>query len=45
MNSDRIGLTKKVTVAICGDAKMVSQQLLSKLSPKQVILIDRKEKI
>ena len=34
MNSDRIGLTKKVTVAICGDAKMVSQQLLSKLSPK-----------
>ena len=34
MNSDRIGLTKKVTVAICGDAKMVSQQLLSKLSSK-----------
>ena len=34
MNSDRIGLTKKVTVAICGDAKMVSQQLLIKLSPK-----------
>ena len=34
MNSDRIGLTKKVSVAICGDAKMVSQQLLSKLSPK-----------
>ncbi|RPG94873.1 MAG: sulfoacetaldehyde acetyltransferase [Candidatus Pelagibacter sp. TMED263] len=34
MNSDRIGLTKKVTVAICGDAKMVSQQLLSKLSLK-----------
>jgi len=34
MNSDRIGLTKKVTVAICGDAKMVSQQLLSKLSTK-----------
>jgi sulfoacetaldehyde acetyltransferase len=34
MNSDRIGLTKKVTVAICGDAKMVSQQLLAKLSPK-----------
>jgi sulfoacetaldehyde acetyltransferase len=33
MNSDRIGLTKKVTVAICGDAKMVAQQLLSKLSP------------
>ena len=34
MNSDRIGLTKKVTIGICGDAKLVSQQLLSKLSPK-----------
>ena len=34
MNSDRIGLTKKVTVGICGDAKISSQQLLSKLSPK-----------
>ena len=33
MNPDRIGLTKKVTVGICGDAKMVSQQLLEKLSP------------
>ncbi len=33
MNSDRIGLTKKVTVGICGDAKLVSQQLLEKLSP------------
>jgi sulfoacetaldehyde acetyltransferase len=32
MNSDRIGLTKKVTVGICGDAKLVAQQLLSKLS-------------
>jgi len=32
MNPDRIGLTKKVTVGICGDAKMVSQQLLDKLS-------------
>ena len=32
MNPDRIGLTKKVTVGICGDAKMVSQQLLNKLS-------------
>jgi sulfoacetaldehyde acetyltransferase len=32
MNSDRIGLTKKVTVGICGDAKLVSQQLLAKLS-------------
>ena len=32
MNSDRIGLTKKVTVGICGDAKLVSQQILEKLS-------------
>ena len=32
MNADRIGLTKKVTVGICGDAKQVSQQILSKLS-------------
>ena len=34
MNSDRIGLTKKVTVGICGDAKLVSQQLLEQLSSK-----------
>ena len=34
MNSDRIGLTKKVTVGICGDAKLVAQQLLNKLSSK-----------
>jgi len=32
MNSDRIGLTKKVTVGICGDAKLVAQQILNKLS-------------
>lgn len=32
INSDRIGLTKKVTVGICGDAKMVAQQLLAQLS-------------
>ena len=32
MNPDRIGLTKKVTVGIAGDAKLVSQQLLNKLS-------------
>ena len=31
INSDRIGLTKKVTVGICGDAKLVAQQLLNKL--------------
>ncbi len=34
INSDRIGLTKKVTVGICGDAKLVALQLLNKLSPK-----------
>ena len=33
MNSDRIGLTKKVTVGICGDAKLVAQQILDQLSP------------
>ncbi len=32
MNPDRIGLTKKVSVGIAGDAKMVSQQLLAKLN-------------
>ena len=34
MNPDRIGLTKKVTVGICGDAKLVAQQLLNKLLSK-----------
>ncbi len=33
MNSDRIGLTKKVSVGICGDAKRVAEQLLAQLSP------------
>lgn len=32
MNSDRIGLTKKVSVGIQGDAKMVAEELLAKLS-------------
>ncbi len=32
INSDRIGLTKKVTVGIQGDAKQVAEQLLEKLS-------------
>ena len=32
MNPDRIGLTKKVSVGICGDAKQVAQQILDKLS-------------
>ncbi|RDL46927.1 Sulfoacetaldehyde acetyltransferase [Ensifer sp. M14] len=33
INSDRIGLTKKVTVGICGDAKQVASQILDQLSP------------
>src|SRR5210317_246761 len=32
MNADRIGLTKKVTVAIQGDAKAVAEQLLDRLA-------------
>ncbi len=32
MNPDRIGLTKKVTVGISGDAKLVAKQILDKLS-------------
>ena len=32
INSDRIGLTKKVSVGICGDAKIVAQQILENLS-------------
>lgn len=31
MNSDRIGLSKRVTVGICGDAKLVAQQILAAL--------------
>jgi len=33
INPDRIGLTKKVTVGICGDAKAVATQILDQLSP------------
>ncbi len=33
INPDRIGLTKKVTVGICGDAKLVARQILDQLSP------------
>jgi sulfoacetaldehyde acetyltransferase len=33
INPDRIGLTKPVTVGICGDAKLVAQSLLKGLSP------------
>ncbi len=32
INPDRIGLTKKVTVGISGDAKLVAQQIIDKLS-------------
>lgn len=33
INSDRIGLTKKVAVGIQGDAKLVAEEILAKLSP------------
>jgi sulfoacetaldehyde acetyltransferase len=33
INADRIGLTKPVTVGICGDARQVAQQILSQLTP------------
>ena len=33
INPDRIGLTKPVSVAICGDAKLVAQQILAQLAP------------
>jgi len=33
INADRIGLTKKVSVGICGDAKQVARQILEKLGP------------
>ncbi|MEW9306857.1 sulfoacetaldehyde acetyltransferase [Labrys neptuniae] len=33
INADRIGLTKKVTVGICGDARQVAGQILAQLSP------------
>jgi len=32
INADRIGLTKKVAVGICGDAKMVAESILAQLS-------------
>ena len=34
INSDRIGLAKKISVGICGDAKLVAKQILAKLSSK-----------
>ena len=33
INADRIGLTKPVTVGICGDAKLVAKSLLAQLAP------------
>ena len=33
INADRIGLTKKVSVGIQGDAKLVAEQILEQLSP------------
>ena len=33
INADRIGLTKRVAVGICGDAKVVAERILAKLSP------------
>ncbi|HEV7368604.1 sulfoacetaldehyde acetyltransferase [Arenibaculum sp.] len=33
INPDRIGLTKKVSVGICGDAGQVARQILEQLSP------------
>ena len=45
MDPDRIGLTKKVTVGICGDAKMVSQQILEKLSNAEITRDERKNLI
>jgi sulfoacetaldehyde acetyltransferase len=33
INPDRIGLTKPVAVAICGDSKLVARQLLAQLAP------------
>ncbi|HWL68710.1 MAG TPA: sulfoacetaldehyde acetyltransferase [Geminicoccus sp.] len=34
INPDRIGLTKRITVGICGDAKQVAQAILDQLSPE-----------
>lgn len=34
MNGDRIGLTKQISVGICGDAKKVAEQILQKLPAK-----------
>jgi sulfoacetaldehyde acetyltransferase len=33
INADRIGLTKRIDVGICGDARAVAEQILAALSP------------
>ena len=33
INADRIGLTKRVAVGICGDAKVVAERILARLEP------------
>lgn len=33
INPDRIGLTKKVSVGVCGDARQVAERILEQLSP------------
>ena len=43
LNPDRIGLTKRITVGICGDAKRVAERILARLSPTAGDL-DRKER-
>ncbi|MBO6522057.1 MAG: sulfoacetaldehyde acetyltransferase [Rhodospirillales bacterium] len=43
MNADRIGLTKKVSVAIQGDAKLVAEQILAQL-PADAGDTNRKER-
>ena len=44
INSDRIGLAKKISVGICGDAKLVSKQILAHLS-KEAGNINKEERI
>lgn len=34
INPDRIGLSKPITVGICGDARQVARQILAQLSPQ-----------
>ena len=45
INSDRIGLAKKVSVGICGDAKLVAQQILDQLSSSAGDVEEKIEKL